>query len=152
MASIDQIKPAIETKLEQLGFELFDMRFFHAGPRSILRITIDSPEGVTIGDCEKASNELSILLDVENFSPDRPYNLEISSPGIDRPLKTERDYRRIIGRSVILHLSEAVEDKKTLQGEVVKCEDNKLTLKIENKEVLIDLPNIYSGKEQIRFK
>lgn len=152
MASIDQIKSAIETKLEQLGFELFDMRFFNAGARSILRITIDSADGVTIGDCERVSNELSIILDEEEFSPDRPYNLEISSPGIDRQLKTERDYRRIIGKSVVVHLTEAVEGKKTLQGEVVKCEDNKLTLKIENKEVLIDLSNIYSGKEEIRFK
>jgi ribosome maturation factor RimP len=152
MASIDQIKPSIETKLEQLGFELFDLRFFQAGARSILRITIDSPEGVTIGDCERVSNELSIFLDAENFSPDRQYNLEISSPGIDRPLKTERDYRRIIGRGVVVHLTEAVEGKKALQGEVVKCEDNKLTLKIENKEVLVDLSNIYSGKEEIRFK
>jgi ribosome maturation factor RimP len=152
MGSLDEITPVVESKLTQMGFELFDLRLFHAGSRSILRITIDSPKGVTVGDCERVSNELSVILDVENFSPDRRYNLEISSPGIDRPLKSERDYRRITGRSVVVHLTEAVEGKKTLTGEVVKCEDNKLTLKIENKEVIIELSNIYSGKEEIRFK
>lgn len=152
MSSLEKITPVIEEKLKQLGFELFDIRFFHAGSRSILRITIDSSEGVTIQDCEHVSNEISVTLDTENFSADRRYNLEISSPGIDRPLKTERDFRRIIGRPVILHLSETVKGKKTMQGDVVKCEDNIVTLKIEDNVVEIPLSIIYSGKEEIRFK
>lgn len=152
MSNIEQVKPSVENKLKELGFELFDLRFFQAGSRSILRVTIDSPEGVKIADCELVSNELSLLLDAENFSPNRPYNLEVSSPGIDRPLKTERDYRRIIGKDVRLHLTEGVDGKKTITGEVVSCEDNKLKVKYENKIVDIPLSDIYSGKEEIRFK
>lgn len=151
MALIDDIRPAIESKIQAMGFELFDLKFFNAGSRSILRITIDSPNGVTIGDCEAVSNEVSVVLDVENFSSSRRYNLEVSSPGIDRPLKTERDYRRIIGRRVTVHLSEEVEGKKTHVGEVVNCEDNKLTLKIGNITVEIPLSLIYSGREEISF-
>jgi ribosome maturation factor RimP len=153
MAGIEQVTPVIESKLKELGLELFDVRFFNAGSRSILRITIDAPGGVKIGDCERVSNELSLLLDVENFSPNRPYTLEISSPGIDRPLKTPRDYRRITGRPVILHLTNGINGKKTIQGEVVGCTDEILTLKLdESQQVGIELKDIYSGKEEIRFK
>jgi ribosome maturation factor RimP len=152
MSSIEQIKPLIEAKLEELGYELFDLRFFQAGSRSILRITIDSNRAITISDCEIVSNSISGLLDQENFSSNRPYNLEISSPGIDRPLKSERDFRRIIGREVTVHLKKDIEGKKKIQGEVLSCEDNKLCLKSEQKIVEVSLSDIFSGKEEIRFK
>ncbi|MBN1600487.1 MAG: ribosome maturation factor RimP [Chitinispirillaceae bacterium] len=154
MAGIEQVTPVIETKLKDLGLELFDVRFFNAGSRSILRITIDAPGGgVKISDCERVSSELSLLLDVEKFSPNRPYTLEISSPGIDRPLKTPRDYRRITGRPVILHLTNGINGKKTIQGEVVGCTEEILTIKLdESQQVDIELKDIYSGKEEIRFK
>ena len=73
-------------------------------------MTVDSENGVTISDCENISNELSVLLDVENFSAGRPYNLEVSSPGIDRQLRTE-GFRRTIGRDVVLHLTEGIEGR-----------------------------------------
>jgi len=152
MSDIEQITLIIDAKLKELGFELFELRFFRAGTRSILRVVIDSAEGVKIADCAFVSNELSILLDAENFSLDRPYNLEVSSPGIDRPLKTERDYKRVVGREVRVHLTQGIEGKKTLTGEVIACEDNKLKVKLEDKTVEIPLSDIYSGKEEIRFK
>jgi ribosome maturation factor RimP len=153
MAGIEQVTPVIVKKLNEMGLELFDVRFFNAGPRSILRITIDSAQGVKISDCEHVSNELSLLLDVEKFSPNRPYTLEVSSPGIDRPLKTPRDYRRIIGRPVILHLTNGINGKKTIQGEVVSCSDEAVTIKLDqSNQVDIELTDIYSGKEEIRFK
>jgi len=152
MSAVENIRPVIESKLKDLGFELFDLRFFQAGSRSILRVTVDSEDGVTIGNCEIISSELSALLDEQNFASDRPYNLEVSSPGIDRQLRTARDFRRVTGRPVVLHLTEGLEGKKTLKGEVVKCDDNNLTLMIENNSVEIPLSDIYSGKEEIRFK
>lgn len=153
MAGIEQVTSVIESKLQEMGLELFDVRFFNAGPRSILRITIDAPEGVKISDCERVSNELSLLLDVEGFSPNRPYTLEVSSPGIDRPLKTPRDYRRTIGRPVILHLTNGINGKKTIQGEVIGCTEEMVTIKTdESQQVDIELKDIYSGKEEIRFK
>jgi ribosome maturation factor RimP len=152
MGTVEQITPLVEVKLKELGFELYEMRFFKAGSRSILRITVDSSEGVRIADCQIISHEVSLLLDTENFSPDRPYNLEVSSPGIDRPLKTERDYQRIVGRDVKLHLTIGVEGKKTVVGEVVSCENAVLKVNFENKMVDIPLSDIYSGKEEIRFK
>ncbi|MFP4013276.1 MAG: ribosome maturation factor RimP [Chitinispirillaceae bacterium] len=152
MSSVEQIRPVVESKIEELGFELFDMRFFGAGSRSILRITVDHPEGVSIRDCERVSREVSLLLDEENFMGDKPYSLEVSSPGIDRPLKTERDFRRVTGRFVVVHLAQGVEGKKTVRGKVLSCEDNKLAVEVEHNTVIIPLCDIYSGKEEIRFK
>ncbi len=152
MSSIEQIRPLIEAKLKELGYELFDLRFFHAGSRSILRITIDSDRAITIDDCEIASNSVSELLDQEDFSSNRKYNLEISSPGIDRPLRSERDFNRIIGHPVTVHLKEGIEGKKKVQGEVLGCENNKLRLKNEHSIVEVSLSDIFSGKEEIRFK
>ncbi len=152
MSAVEQYAQVIESKIKELGFELYDLRFFNAGNRSILRVVIDSPDGVKIADCAFVSNELSTLLDTVNFSSERPYNLEVSSPGIDRPLKTEKDYKRIIGRDVTLHLTEGIGGKKSVVGEVLSCENNILKIKLENKNVDIPLSDIYSGKEEIRFK
>jgi len=152
MSSIEQIKPLIETKLEELGYELFDLRFFHAGNRSILRVTIDSDRAITVDDCEIVSNSISELLDQEDFSSNRQYNLEVSSPGIDRPLKSERDFKRIIGHPVTVHLKEGIEGKKKVQGEILSCEGNKLSLKSKQNVIEVSLSDILSGKEEIRFK
>jgi ribosome maturation factor RimP len=148
----ENIRAMIQAKLDELGLELFDIRYFQAGPRSILRVTIDSRGGVTIGDCEKVSNALSILLDVEDFSAGRKYTLEVSSPGIDRPLKTERDFRRTAERFVILQMKPSFNGKKTLRGKVVQCGDNIVRCEVEG--VIMDLPltAIASGREEIRFQ
>lgn len=155
MASMvpESVQEIIKSKLGELGLELFDLRFFQAGSRAVLRITIDAEgRGVTVGDCERASNELSVLLDVEEFSPGRPYTMEVSTPGIDRPLTTERDFRRTIGRFVVLQMAPQYEGKKTLRVKVIGCADG--TLRCELDGVAAELPIILiaSGKEEILFK
>ncbi|MFP4417547.1 MAG: ribosome maturation factor RimP, partial [Chitinispirillaceae bacterium] len=79
MDKLDRIRPLIEKKVQSLGLELYEIKYIRGG-RSILRVYIDKESGVTIDDCELVSNELSMLLDVEEFSRS-PYTLEVSSPG-----------------------------------------------------------------------
>lgn len=146
------IRELIIAKLAELGYELFDLRFFQAGSRAVFRITIDSPGGVTIGACERVSNELSLFLDVENFSAGRPYSLEVSSPGIDRPLKTERDFKRTIGRFVVLQMVPHFEGKKTLRVKVTGCADGNLQCEIDGISTGLPLSLIASGKEELQFK
>jgi ribosome maturation factor RimP len=152
MASFEQVRPLVESKVLELGLELFDARFFGAGGRSVLRLTIDRVGGVSIADCERVSGEIGGLLDEQEFFGGKPYTLEVSSPGIDRPLKTERDYARIVGRDVTVHLSVAINGKKGLRGEVLGCEDGVLSIDTGKAHVNIPLTNILSGKEEIRFK
>jgi len=156
MSTLEQIEPIIADKCSEMGFELFVARFFRAGSRSILRIFIDRPHGVeggvTIADCEQVSNVLSLLLDVENFMNGRSYTLEVSSPGIDRPLKTERDFRRIYGHTVAVYLCEAFNGKLSYTGTVQRCENGVLYLVCDGRTLEFPLSGIMSGKEEIRFK
>jgi ribosome maturation factor RimP len=152
MSTLEEVRPLVESKVAQLGFELFDLRFFGAGPRSIMRITIDKDGGISIADCELVSKEISALLDEYRFFGDKAYTLEVSSPGIDRPLKTERDFKRVIQKDVVIHLSEAVNGKKSVRGKVLDCKENNLVVEIDKVSVSIPLINIISGKEEIRFR
>ena len=149
---LEQIQPEIAQKCSEMGFDLYEARFFHAGSRSILRIFIDNPKGVTIADCENVSNALSLLLDIENFMNGRPYTLEISSPGIDRPLKTERDFRRVYGREVTVNLKEPFSGKNSYTGIVKECSNNNLCLDCSGEVVELSLGLLLSGKEKIKFK
>ena len=92
----------IERTVEGLGYELVDVERLAAG---LLRVTLDSPQGVRLEDCEKVSRQLSHLFAVEEVDYDR---LEVSSPGLDRPLKRARDFERFIGSEVQVQLAEAV--------------------------------------------
>ncbi|MBN1757634.1 MAG: ribosome maturation factor RimP [Chitinispirillaceae bacterium] len=152
MAALEEIEPLISEKCSEFGVELYEARFFRAGSRSILRIFIDRSEGVSIADCEQVSNALSVLLDVENFMGGRPYTLEVSSPGIDRPLKTEKDFRRIYGRNVVVHFKKPDGTNATGSGTVEQCEGGILRLSCDGTPVELPLDTILSGKEQIRFK
>jgi ribosome maturation factor RimP len=154
MASFEQIRPLIEEKAAELGVELFDARFFGSGPRSVLRVTIDRAGGVSIADCETVSGAIGQMLDEQEFFDGKPYTLEVSSPGIDRPLKTERDFARIAGRDVTVHLGVPVNGKKSVRGSVVSCADGVLVIRGSGggDSVSIPLADILSGKEEIRFK
>ena len=152
MASLEEIEPLISEKCAEFGVELYEARFFRAGSRSILRIFIDRPEGVSIADCEKVSNALSVLLDVENFMGGRPYTFEVSSPGIDRPLKTEKDFRRIYGRDVVVHSAVPGGTTASYTGTVVSCDGGILRLSCDGATREIPLDTVLSGKEQVRFK
>jgi ribosome maturation factor RimP len=92
----------IERTVEGLGYELVDVERLAAG---LLRVTLDAPQGVRLEDCEKVSRQLSLLFAVENVDYDR---LEVSSPGLDRPLKRARDFGRFVGSEVQVQLAEAV--------------------------------------------
>jgi ribosome maturation factor RimP len=148
----ETIRELIAAKCAELGFELFDVRYFQAGSRAVMRVTIDSQNGVSIGDCERASQELSVMLDVEDFSAGRPYILEVSSPGIDRPLRTERDFRRSIGRFVMLNMTPQYEGKKTLRVKVTGCSGGIVQGELDGSAVELPLSAISSGKEELQFK
>ena len=148
----DAIREMLQAKCTELGFELFDCRFFQAGSRAVLRISIDTPAGVSVGDCERASHELSLLLDVEEFMTGRPYTLEVSSPGIDRPLKTERDFKRTIGRFVVLQMAPHYEGKQTLRVKVTGCSEGMIQCEINGAGAELPLALIATGQEELQFK
>jgi ribosome maturation factor RimP len=97
-----ELYDTIERTVEGLGYELVDAERLAAG---LLRVTLDAPAGVKLEDCEKVSRQLSHLFAVEGVDYDR---LEVSSPGLDRPLKRARDFERFVGSEVQVQLAEAI--------------------------------------------
>ncbi len=151
MPTIDQLQPLIEKKLTRLGFDLVELKYIKAGKRSIVRAFIDKEGGVSIKDCEEVSHEVSILLDVENFS-DSTYTLEVSSPGIDRLLTTEKDFSRVLGKDVKLFLQEEDPKQKVMRGTLMDCKEGSLKLNSKGKTVTIPLSTVHSGKVEVTFK
>lgn len=110
---------AIEAKLlptvEALGYELWACTYLTQGQQSILRVTIDSDKGITLADCERVSRQISPLLDVEDPLLGR-YNLEVSSPGLDRPLIKEKHFQRYVGHYIRVSTQSAIDNQRKFKG------------------------------------
>ena len=112
-----------------LGLELADVVCVGQGSRSVVRVFIDKPEGVTLEDCERAHKALGPALDVADPFP-HAYTLEVSSPGLDRPFKRIQDYRRAIGKRVTLKLREPLAGQWRLVGTLTRVTDDSVTLEV----------------------
>ena len=119
--------------LDEMNFELVDVEFVKEGSSWYLRSYIDKPGGITIDDCEAVSRALSDLLDEHDFI-DESYILEVSSPGLGRPLKKEKDFLRSIGSDVEVRLYRPLDGDKEYDGILKAFDDNSITLEQENGE------------------
>ncbi|MBN9134119.1 MAG: ribosome maturation factor RimP [Nitrosomonadales bacterium SCN 54-20] len=127
----------LEPTLAGLGYELVDLERSPGG--KLLRVFIDKPEGVNVDDCVTVSNHLSRLLAVENVDYDR---LEVSSPGLDRPLKKTADFIRFAGESVKLRLRVALQGQRNFVGILREVKDGILKLEVEGKMLDLELNNL----------
>lgn len=126
---VDRISEAVSPILWTLGLELADVVCVGQGSRSVVRVFIDKPEGVTLDDCERAHKALGPALDVADPFP-HAYTLEVSSPGLDRPFKRIQDYRRAIGKRVTLKLREPLAGQWRLVGTLTRVTDDSVTLEV----------------------
>lgn len=124
--------------------ELIDVE---RAPLGLLRITIDTPTGVKIEDCEQVSRHLSRVYEVENIDYQR---LEVSSPGLDRPLRNLADFERFSGERIELKLHEAVDNKKTFRGVLQNKGEGRFSLEIEEKHELKEL--VFTLDEVLKAK
>ena len=127
----------LETTLAGLGYELVDME--RSGKGRMMRVFIDKPGGITLDDCAKVSNHLGRVLTVENVPYER---LEISSPGIDRPLKLERDFVRFAGQKARVKLRVPLEGQRNFVGVLRQTQAGKVELEVEGKTVVFELANL----------
>jgi ribosome maturation factor RimP len=126
----------IEATVSGLGYELVDME---RSGRGMLRVLIDKPEGISVDDCQVVSNQLTRLFTVENVDYDR---LEVSSPGLDRPLKKEADFVRFTGEKVQLKLRMPLAGRKNFVGMIAGVNDGILQLDVDGNRVTIELSNL----------
>ncbi|MBO4325803.1 MAG: ribosome maturation factor RimP [Clostridia bacterium] len=113
--------------VEGLGLELIDCEYKKEGGRRVLRIYIDKKGGVGLDDCEAVSRSVEPVLDSEDFI-DEAYTFEVSSPGLDRPLKTERDFARYEGEDVEVGLYAAIDGKKKFTGKLIGLKDGVVSI------------------------
>ena len=147
---ISNIKELLEPILIDKNIELFDIEVKGLGGRGVLRVFIDKEEGVTIDDCTKVSRELGTLLDVHDVIPGS-YNLEVSSPGLTRPLKKPGDYIRFKGKTVKIKTIEDIENKTVFIGKLLGFIDETVSIETEGGEYLIPYNNIEKANLELDF-
>jgi len=142
-----KIASLIEPSLDALGYELVGVEYVAQGKHSILRVYIDTPEGgVDVNDCQKASHQISGVLDVEEPLSGQ-YTLEVSSPGLERPLFTAQHYERFTGERAEIRMHTPIDGQRKFVGQLAGVEDNKLSLNLENDEsVSLSLADIDKAK------
>jgi ribosome maturation factor RimP len=126
----------VETTLTGMGYELVD---FEVSGRGLTRVFMDKPGGITLDDCEAVSNQLTHLFTVEGVAYDR---LEVSSPGLDRPLKKEADFVRFRGQKATLKLRMPLEGRKNFVGILGEVQNGILQLDMDGKQVAIELSKV----------
>jgi ribosome maturation factor RimP len=140
-----ELSALLESTLAGLGYEL--VAWERAG-RGLLRIFIDKPEGIKVEDCVTVSNHLTRLFTVENVAYDR---LEVSSPGLDRPLTKPADFTRFAGQMVNVKLRVPMENRKKFSGKLLGLEENKVSLDADGTVILLDWNNLDSVRLKPEF-
>lgn len=131
-----QLAELVEPVARALGYELWGLEFLSHGKNSTVRIYIDSNDGVNVDDCAKMSRQVSSVFDVEDPISGE-YNLEVSSPGMDRPLFTLDHFRRYIGEQVKVRLRTAYEGRKKFAGTLTGVEEDDVVVAIGSDEYLL---------------
>jgi len=147
---LEPIREAAERVAHSLGLEVFDVEW-KVGKDRLLRVYIDRPPdpanpqkgaGISHNDCQAVSEQLGVLLDVEDLVPGPHYTLEVSSPGLDRKLIKPGDYERFTGRLAKIWLSEPVENEKFFQGRLAGYADGMVKLTVRDREVAVPYAGI----------
>lgn len=127
--------------IEANNFELVDVEYVKEAGNWYLRVYVDKEGGIAVDDCEVVSRALSDKLDVDDFIEDS-YILEVSSPGLGRPLKKEKDFIRSIGKEVDIHLYKSIEKQKEFTGVLKSYSKDDIVLQIEDTDVTFDRTNV----------
>jgi len=145
----DEIKIIIEPVINAEGMELYDIEFNRMRGKGLLRVFIEKEGGVTIDDCEHISREIEAALDVEDPIP-FSYVLEVSSPGLDRPLRKLEDFNKYSGNTVRVITLEAIDDQTFFIGTIEKVENDEISLLLpKNRHVIIPFKNISKARLEV---
>ena len=146
---INQVADLVEPILGEMGFELVDVEYLSKHGRWVLRLYVDKEGGLTIDDCARLSGEIGDLIDVKDVIK-HGYVLEISSPGLNRPLKKERDFIWATGKRVKVRMVEPVNGRRNFTGYLENFEDG--TLYVETEGSLVALPWIRVDKANLVYE
>ncbi len=137
----ERLENLIEPGVTALGYELLGVEYLPQGRHSLLRIYIDRETGITVEDCERVSRQVSALFEVEDPIQGQ-YTLEVSSPGVDRPLFKPAHYQRYVGSMVQVRLKVPFEGRRKYKGRLVEFSDNRTLVEVEGRQYEFSLEDI----------
>ena len=151
MATLEQnLQEMLQDAVKDLGCELWGIECQRVGRFMTVRLFIDKDDGVTVDDCADISRQVSAILDVEDPIADK-YNLEVSSPGLDRPLFTLPQFERYIGQDIAVHLRIPVMERRKWQGKLERIEKDMITLIVDDQEQILVFGNIQKANVVAKF-
>lgn len=146
---INELSNIISDYLKSQGFDLVDFIYRYEGRDLFLRILVDKSQGgISLHECGQLNNEISQVLDERDILQER-YILEVSSPGLDRPLKQKSDFLRCINRKVKIFLNESINGKMEIEGVITKVEDDIVYIEVKREVIAIPLSKINKTKQII---
>lgn len=151
MAKEQQIEALIAPGVAALGYELWGVEYQTHGRQALLRVYIDSPDGISVEDCATVSRQISALLDVEDPISGE-YLLEVSSPGMDRPLYTLDHFARFAGELIKLRLRAPVEGRRNFSGLLKGVEEDDVVVEVDAHEYLLPFDLIERANVVPRFE
>ena len=145
MSQLEQkLTEMLTAPVEALGFEMVGVEFIRAGKHSTLRVYIDHPDGISVEHCAEVSHQVSAVMDVEDPITTE-YNLEVSSPGMERPLFKLQHYVDSVGEIVAIKLKIPMGDRRNFKGKLLCIEDGMLTVEVDGQSFMLAFTNIDKG-------
>ncbi|MFA4982040.1 MAG: ribosome maturation factor RimP [Candidatus Omnitrophota bacterium] len=146
----ERVKLLIDSYLQEKGIELVEITYKREQGGLTLRLLVDTPEGISIKECEDLSGYLSGLLDKEEMIKDR-YILEVSSPGLDRPIITDRDFERSMGKELDISTFELIDLRKTHEGKLVGMDKENVVIESNGMSTVIPKNKIARARLRLEF-
>ncbi|RMG02154.1 MAG: ribosome maturation factor RimP [Nitrospirae bacterium] len=150
IAIMKKIRELAEEAAQVAGVEVFDLELLGQIGRMIVRITIDKPEGVSVDDCERMSRQVEALLDIEDPIPGG-YTLEVSSPGLDRPLRSLDDYKRFEGKLAKVVTKRPIDRETVFKGRLTGVKGDRVCIETEKGEREINFEDIKKGRLEVEM-
>ncbi len=147
---IERVKALADNYLKDHGIELVGIIYRRESPGMVLRLLVDTAQGITIEECEDLNKFLSEILDKEDVIEDR-FVLEVSSPGLDRPLKTDRDFERVIGNELMITTFEPIEGRRTIEGKLASSGKDNIVIDALDKSITVPRNKIAKATLKIEF-
>jgi ribosome maturation factor RimP len=141
----DEIQKLIDPAIGRLGYELTDLEVRLGGQGGLLRLTIDKPDGIDLDDCEKVSHAISALLDVEDPVPGN-YNLEVSSPGLDRKLTKVEHFQRFEGETLKITMRFPIDGRRRFRGKLLSSNDENIVVEVDGESHSLPLTMIDTAR------
>ena len=145
---VDRVRAIVNPILSDEGMELVDIEYRRESKGWVLRLTLDKEGGITLDDCSRVSQEVGRSLDVEDFIQ-HPYTLEVSSPGLTRPLRTEKDFMKYRHHLVKVKTVDPIENRRQFKGRLLGVFENRIEIESEEGIFQIPLSNVAKANLEV---